>query len=443
MGTRLRPLVLAVLALLYLYINIYICIHIARRLPAVTTVILVSIHSWAGQVELVSSDDRALLNPLAMMKQLAAINKWTGPQQTQQQVPKRAVLEAQVAARQQAARDNVSLVAETHKETGGAVLVGARRCILGQKGQPLRRAGPDARGKVQGGQQDVGASCQGAGACCRGQKAAAAEQKQSNAKGTHRAIWPTTTTKQAGVQRPRQNRLVSKDNNKSQTIRERLRKTLEDLYDARLATGWCPTTTTNHKRTIRERLRKTLEDLYVARSSVVDHYYISSEPSQATVGSETDNNIGAEQADAHQAFCNSSIKRKATTISAASHYRPLWDRQPTVTSANTSSKQNRAMWICSDAPMESGDSGELGAIKKQMPFFEEQQPLDFEVTRREDAEQSSSGESATIKEQPSLKIQVMRSGDIKYGNGGESTDIFTKGLPRVGFQRHHYTIMGE
>ena len=104
------------------------------------------------------------------------------------------------------------------------------------------------------------------------------------------------------------------------------------------------------------------------------------------MGSETDNNIGAEQADAHQAFCNSSIKRKATTISAASHYRPLWDRQPTVTSANTSSKQNRAMWICSDAPKESGDSGEPGAIKKQMPFFEEQQPLDLEVTRREDAE---------------------------------------------------------
>ena len=101
------------------------------------------------------------------------------------------------------------------------------------------------------------------------------------------------------------------------------------------------------------------------------------------------------------------------------------------------------MWICSDAPMESGGSGEPGAIKKQMPFFEEQQPLDLEVTRLEDAEQSSSGESASIKEQPSLKIQVMRSGDIKYGNGGESTDIFTKGLPRVGFQRHHCTIMGE
>jgi len=73
-------------------------------------------HSWAGQVELVISDDRALLNPLAMMKQLAAINKWTGPQQTQQRVPKRAVLEAQVAARQQDARDKVSLVAEAHKE---------------------------------------------------------------------------------------------------------------------------------------------------------------------------------------------------------------------------------------------------------------------------------------------------------------------------------------
>ena len=330
MGTRLRPLVLAVLAL-----------------AGVTTVILM--HSCAGQVELVSSDDRALLNPLAMMKQLAAINKWTGPQQTQQQIPKRAVLEAQMAARQQAARDKVSLGAETHKETGGAARVSARRCILGQKGQPLRRADPAI--DVRCNRRTVR---QGAEACCRGQKAAAAEQKQSNAKGTHRAIWPTTTTKQAGVQRPQQNRLVPNDHNKSQTIRERLRKTLEDLYGA--------------------------------RSSVVDDYYISSEPSQATVGSETDNNIGAEQADAHQAFCNSSIKRKATTISAASHYRPLWDRQPTVTSANTSSKQNRAMWICSDAPKESGDSGEPGAIKKQMPFFEEQQPLDLEVTRREDAE---------------------------------------------------------
>ena len=373
MGTRLRPLVLAVLAL-----------------AGVTTVILM--HSCAGQVELVSSDDRALLNPLAMMKQLAAINKWTGPQQTQQQIPKRAVLEAQMAARQQAARDKVSLGAETHKETGGAARVSARRCILGQKGQPLRRADPAI--DVRCNRRTVR---QGAEACCRGQKAAAAEQKQSNAKGTHRAIWPTTTTKQAGVQRPQQNRPERPtDNkshrperptdNKSQTIRERLRKTLEDLHDARSATGWCPTTATNHKRTIRERLRKTLEDLYGARSSVVDDYYISSEPSQATVGSETDNNIGAEQADAHQAFCNSSIKRKATTISAASHYRPLWDRQPTVTSANTSSKQNRAMWICSDAPKESGDSGEPGAIKKQMPFFEEQQPLDLEVTRREDAE---------------------------------------------------------
>jgi len=84
-------------------------------LATVTTVTLVSMHSWVGQVELVISDDRALLNPLAMMKQLAAINKWTGPQQTQQRVPKRAVLEAQVA-RQQAARDKVSLVAEAHKE---------------------------------------------------------------------------------------------------------------------------------------------------------------------------------------------------------------------------------------------------------------------------------------------------------------------------------------
>jgi len=58
MGTRLRPLVLVVLAL-----------------ATVTTVTLVSMHSRAGQVELVISDDRALLNLLAMMKQLAVINK--------------------------------------------------------------------------------------------------------------------------------------------------------------------------------------------------------------------------------------------------------------------------------------------------------------------------------------------------------------------------------
>jgi len=83
METRLPPLVLVVLAL-----------------AAVTTVTLVRMHSWAGQVELVSWDDRALLNPLAMMKQRAAINKWTELQQTQQRVPKRAVLESQVAAQQ-------------------------------------------------------------------------------------------------------------------------------------------------------------------------------------------------------------------------------------------------------------------------------------------------------------------------------------------------------
>jgi len=99
MGTTLRPLVLVVLAL-----------------ATVTTVTLVSMHSWAGQVELVISDDHVLVNLLAMMKQLAAINKSTGPQQAQQRVPKRAVLEAQVAARQQAARDKVSFVAEAHKE---------------------------------------------------------------------------------------------------------------------------------------------------------------------------------------------------------------------------------------------------------------------------------------------------------------------------------------
>jgi hypothetical protein len=64
-------------------------------------------------------------------------------------------------------------------------------------------------------------------------------------------------------------------------------------------------------------------------------YYISSEPSQAAVGSATDNNIGAKEADAYQTFCNSSIKRKATTISAVSHYWLLWDRQPTTISVLT------------------------------------------------------------------------------------------------------------
>jgi len=45
---------------------------VVLALATATTVTLVSMHSWAGQVELVISDDRALLNLLAMMKQLAA-----------------------------------------------------------------------------------------------------------------------------------------------------------------------------------------------------------------------------------------------------------------------------------------------------------------------------------------------------------------------------------
>ena len=65
--------------------------------------------------ELISAGDRAMLNPLAMMKQLAAINKWEQPR-GERPIPKRAVLEAQVAARQQAARDKATLEAEAHTE---------------------------------------------------------------------------------------------------------------------------------------------------------------------------------------------------------------------------------------------------------------------------------------------------------------------------------------
>ena len=81
----------------------------------VAALALISMHSSVGKTELIN--DRALLNPLNMMKQIAAINKWTDPeQQTAAQVPKRAVLEAQVAARQQASRDKATLVAEAHTE---------------------------------------------------------------------------------------------------------------------------------------------------------------------------------------------------------------------------------------------------------------------------------------------------------------------------------------
>jgi len=83
----------------------------------VAALALISMHSSVGKTELISADDRALLNPLNMMKQIAAINKWTDPeQQTAARVPKRAVLEAQVAARQQASRDKATLVAEAHTE---------------------------------------------------------------------------------------------------------------------------------------------------------------------------------------------------------------------------------------------------------------------------------------------------------------------------------------
>jgi hypothetical protein len=61
--------------------------------------------------ELISADDRALLNPLYMMKQLAAINKWAEPR-SERPIPERAVLEAQVAAKQQAAQDKTTLEQE-------------------------------------------------------------------------------------------------------------------------------------------------------------------------------------------------------------------------------------------------------------------------------------------------------------------------------------------
>jgi hypothetical protein len=65
--------------------------------------------------ELISADDRALLNPLYMMKQLAAINKWAEPR-SERPIPERAVLEAQVAAKQQAAQDKTTLEQEAHTE---------------------------------------------------------------------------------------------------------------------------------------------------------------------------------------------------------------------------------------------------------------------------------------------------------------------------------------
>lgn len=86
-------------------------------LAAVATVALVGMHAAGSRAgELISADDRALLNPLYMMKQLASIKKWTEPKSSERQIPKRAVLEAQVAAKQQAARDKATLVAEAHTE---------------------------------------------------------------------------------------------------------------------------------------------------------------------------------------------------------------------------------------------------------------------------------------------------------------------------------------
>ena len=82
-------------------------------LALVSAVVVWRLHS-AHTAELISQDDRALLNPLNMMKQLAAIKGWTEPQGKEQRIPKRAVLEAQVLAKQQAARDKAALVTQAH-----------------------------------------------------------------------------------------------------------------------------------------------------------------------------------------------------------------------------------------------------------------------------------------------------------------------------------------
>ena len=80
-----------------------VVLHLAGRVPP--------------PAELISQDDRALLNPLNMMKQIAAINAWTAPQGREQRIPKRAVLEAQVAAKQHAARDRDVLATQVHAQS--------------------------------------------------------------------------------------------------------------------------------------------------------------------------------------------------------------------------------------------------------------------------------------------------------------------------------------
>jgi len=53
---------------------------------------------------------------------------------------------------------------------------------------------------------------------------------------------------------------------------------------------------------------------------------------QDLAGQRTDDgNRITKEVDANQVFCNSSIKRNATTISAVNHYRPPWDHQLNIT----------------------------------------------------------------------------------------------------------------
>ena len=119
-----------------------------RQVPGVVVLVLVlavaavvalaSLRAATGLrgelISVISADDRALLNPLNMMKMVANVNKATLPgsiyhfpakianilpsaNSDEQQVPKRAILEAQVAARQQAIRDKATLVKEAHTES--------------------------------------------------------------------------------------------------------------------------------------------------------------------------------------------------------------------------------------------------------------------------------------------------------------------------------------
>jgi len=91
-------------------------------------------------------------------------------------------------------RDKVSLVAEAHMEAWDVRRAPAPAAAFSDK--KVGHYKEQAQTLAEKSKEEAGAYCQG-------QKAAAAEQKKSNAKGTHRAIWPTTAT-----------------------------------------TGWCPTTTT-------------------------------------------------------------------------------------------------------------------------------------------------------------------------------------------------------